>query len=177
MQKSNLLCDGFLDDRTVDKWFELPVFLPSSIKEKSKIHLAIGGCKVREKLAYELQGNDFFSVYHPASILSLSASVDLGTFLAAGAIVGPDALVGKHCIINHHAVVDHDCSVGDFSHIAPHVSLGGGVKIGRGVLIGAGAIVLPGLSVGDYAVVGAGAVVTKNVLSGITVAGNPAHVI
>jgi acetyltransferase-like isoleucine patch superfamily enzyme len=46
--------------------------------------------------------------------------------------------------------------------------------IGSNVMIGAGAIVMPGVTVGDFAVVGAGAVVTKDVPSHIVVVGNPA---
>lgn len=46
--------------------------------------------------------------------------------------------------------------------------------IKEGAWIGAGAIVLPGVTIGEYAVVGAGAVVTHDVLANTFVAGNPA---
>lgn len=45
------------------------------------------------------------------------------------------------------------------------------------VSIGANATILPGLTVGSYAIVGAGSVVTKNVLPHQIVVGNPAKVI
>ena len=47
----------------------------------------------------------------------------------------------------------------------------------QGVLIGAGAIVLPGLTINDYATVGAGSIVTNDIASGITVMGNPARAV
>lgn len=50
------------------------------------------------------------------------------------------------------------------------------VKISKNVWIGAGAIILPGVEVGDFSVVAAGAIVTKNVPSGVMVAGNPAQI-
>jgi maltose O-acetyltransferase len=49
------------------------------------------------------------------------------------------------------------------------------VRIGQNVWIGGGAIILPGVTVGDDAIVGAGSVVTRDVPTGATVAGNPAR--
>lgn len=48
------------------------------------------------------------------------------------------------------------------------------VIIGRDCWIGANATILPGVRVGDYSVVAAGSVVTKDIPSGVVVAGNPA---
>jgi acetyltransferase-like isoleucine patch superfamily enzyme len=44
----------------------------------------------------------------------------------------------------------------------------------RGASIGANATILPGLTIGAWALVGAGAVVTKNVADHVVVMGNPA---
>jgi maltose O-acetyltransferase len=54
---------------------------------------------------------------------------------------------------------------------------GSPVHIGSNVWLGGGAIVLPGISIGDDAIIGAGSVVTRDVPSGATVAGNPARAI
>ena len=177
MQKSTLKCEGFIDDQVLNQWMDLPVFASSFLNDLSNIelHIAIGNCKAREDVSKKFQNLKFISVYHPDAIISSRAKIEVGTFLAACSIIGPDAKVGKHSIVNHHAVIDHDCSVGDYCHIAPHASLGGGVKVGRCVLIGAGAIVLPGITIADYANVGAGSIVTKDIASGITVVGNPAR--
>ena len=181
LQCLNLVCNGFVDDKDIDSWTSLPVlkytdFNLINIKNPA-IHIAIGSCAAREKISMEIEHLDFFSVYHPCASVSSSAIIGIGSFLASGSIIGPDANVGKHCIINHHAVIDHDCKIGNFCHIAPQASIGGGVEVGHGVLIGAGAVVLPGISIQDYALVGAGAVVTKNVQSGVKVIGNPANII
>ncbi|HEY4261269.1 MAG TPA: DapH/DapD/GlmU-related protein, partial [Schlesneria sp.] len=49
--------------------------------------------------------------------------------------------------------------------------------IGNNCFIGAHALILPGVTVGDGSIVAAGAVVTRDVLSGSIVAGNPAKAI
>ena len=50
------------------------------------------------------------------------------------------------------------------------------VIIGDNVWVGANATILPGVTIGEMSVVAAGAVVTKDVPSGVLVAGNPAVV-
>ena len=179
LQKSNIKCEGFIDDQVLNQWMDLPVFASSFLNDIDDIelHIAIGNCKMREEVFKKFKNFKFMSISHPNAIISSSAKIEFGTFLAAGSIIGPDAKVGKHAIVNHHAVIDHDCSVGDFCHIAPHASLGGGVKVGQGVLIGAGAIVLPGIKIANYVTVGAGSVVTNDIASGITVVGNPARAV
>jgi len=51
------------------------------------------------------------------------------------------------------------------------------VIVKKGASIGSNATILGGITIGEHAMVGAGSVVTKNVLSYSTVAGNPARVI
>lgn len=47
----------------------------------------------------------------------------------------------------------------------------------KGASIGGGAVVLPGVTIGAYAMVGAGAVVTRNVPPTAIVVGNPANIV
>jgi maltose O-acetyltransferase len=55
------------------------------------------------------------------------------------------------------------------------VRFGKPVAIGANVWIGGGAIILPGVTIGDDAIVGAGSIVTRDVVAGGTVVGNPAR--
>ena len=48
------------------------------------------------------------------------------------------------------------------------------VIIGDDVWVGANATILPGIKIGNYSVIASGSVVTKDVPSGVLVAGNPA---
>ena len=49
------------------------------------------------------------------------------------------------------------------------------VLVKRGASIGTGAVILPGVTIGSWAMVGAGSVVTKDVPEYATVVGNPAY--
>lgn len=53
----------------------------------------------------------------------------------------------------------------------------GQVHIGNHVFIGANATILPGVTIGDYAVIGAGSVVTHDVPARVVAAGVPAKVL
>ncbi|AEV34261.1 acyltransferase family protein [Owenweeksia hongkongensis DSM 17368] len=59
----------------------------------------------------------------------------------------------------------------------PKLDTFGKIRVGNNVYIGNNAIILPGVSISDNVIVGAGAVVTKSILEGDIVAGNPAKVV
>lgn len=114
--------------------------------------------------------------------------------------IGRDCNVGEHCFIENgvrigdRVVVKNGISlwtgtvVEDDAFLGPHVVIANerfprsgyrkewqGVRIRRGASVGAGAVILPGVSVGEFAVVGAGAVVTRDVANHTLVFGNPAR--
>ncbi|WP_414709597.1 sugar O-acetyltransferase [Rhodopseudomonas sp.] len=108
---------------------------------------------------------------------------------------GYNIRLGEAVFLNFNCVILDvvRVSIGDRSQIGPAVQIytadhprdaetrrdglefGRQVRIGCDVWIGGGAILLPGVTVGDGAIIGAGAVVTRDVMPGQTVAGNPAR--
>lgn len=175
LQKSGLICSGFIDDNQIREWFGLPVIRSSSIPMNAKLHLSIGNSHTREKLATLLKNYHFQPIKHPLSSIADTALIsNEGSLITAHSVIGPDAKIGAHTIVNHGAIVDHDCTVGDYCHIAPNAVLGGNVSVGRHVLIGAGAVILPGLTIADNVTIGAGAVVTQDVNTASTLIGIPA---
>lgn len=124
------------------------------------------------------------SVHHPWGTLthrsakaSSRANIDAGSMLLHGCIVQASTTIGKHVILNTGSMVDHDCRVEDFAHIAPGAVLCGNVGIGQGTLVGTNATVLPGRTIGKWAVIGAGAVVNKDVPDYAVVVGSPARIV
>lgn len=83
--------------------------------------------------------------------------------------------IGDGCLIGHNVVlatINHDLQPENNrkNHYAP-------IHIGNHVWIGSNATVLPGVTIGDWAVIAAGAVVTKDVPERTVVGGIPAKMI
>ena len=86
-----------------------------------------------------------------------------------GISIGDGTLIGHNVVL---ATINHDLIPGNGrkNHYAP-------IKLGKNVWIGSNATVLPGVTVGDWAVIAAGAVVTKDVPPYTVVGGTPAKFI
>ncbi len=86
-----------------------------------------------------------------------------------GIEIGDGTLIGHNVVL---ATINHDLNPEENrkNHYAP-------IKIGAHVWIGSNATILPGVTLGDYAVVAAGAVVTRDVPAMTVVGGVPAKVL
>lgn len=129
----------------------------------------------RRELVARLGAVSFATLAHAAAIVSPTATLGEGAFIAAGAIINPGAKLGRHVIVNTGAVVEHDVELGDFAVVSPGAVLGGGVVVGASAFVGLGARVRDHVTVGEGATVGMGAVVVRDVAAGETVVGNPAR--
>ncbi|MEM9367695.1 MAG: acetyltransferase [Planctomycetota bacterium] len=95
------------------------------------------------------------SVVHPLAVVSPSAKLGKGSYVAAHAVVSARAAVGRHCILNFHALVGHDANVGAHVRLHPGAKLGGACQIGDRVLVGANSFVLQGRTIGSDSIVDA----------------------
>lgn len=143
------------------------------IPRRAPAIIAIGDNHVRQQLAQRLD-LEWITVVHPFSWLHPEIRLGSGTVVCAGALVQVGAQIGAHVILNNRAGVGHDARVGDYAHISV-AHLGGGASAGEGALLGMGSVVLPRVTVGDWATVGAGATVTSDVRPRATVVGSPAR--
>lgn len=118
-----------------------------------------------------------------------------------GAKIGKNVNICDHCFIENDVAIGNDVTIKcgvflwDGIEIQDKVFIGPAAvftndlnprsknkdykqkktKLKTGCSIGAGAIVLPGVTIGEYAMVGAGAVVTKDVEDFSLIYGNPAR--
>lgn len=128
-------------------------------------------------------------------------SVVIGCYCNIGSYVYVDfdIKIGDKVKIQNHVSLYHRAIIEDGVFIGPHVcfsndkfpraiTLSGDVKTGEdwesylvcireGASIGANSTILPGITVGLFAMVGAGSVVTKNVPDYGLVVGNPARLV
>lgn len=167
--------DGCIDDDPAAAAFAGQPVLRST-EGRSPLIVTIGDNAARRRVATRLCCA-FGRAFHPAAIISPTATIGEGTVVMAGVVINAEARVGRHCIVNTGATVDHECRLADFTHVSPHATLCGNVAVGEGAWIGAGAVVIQGVSVGSWSVVGAGAVVISDVPDHALVVGNPARVV
>lgn len=141
--------------------------------------VAVGGDRGRERIELQQYLESFgltaLRAIHPTAFVAGDAQAGPGSQILARAAVCVEVEMGRGCIVNTGATVDHECRLGDGVHIGPGANLAGCVRVEDYATVGAGAVILPRRTIGQGAVVGAGAVVTRDVLPGTIVVGNPAR--
>lgn len=137
-------------------------------------------------------------VWHQAQIRE-DAVVGARCILGKGVYIDQSVTVGDDVKVENGAQLFHGVTVENGAFIGPGVILtndryprsvtpsgvlkgdadwaSGRIVVKRGASVGAGAVVLPGVTIGSWALVGAGAVVTRDVPDHVLVVGNPARVV
>jgi len=118
-----------------------------------------------------------------------------------GASIGDNCNICSHCLIENDVKIGNNVTIKSGVQIWDGIEIEDEVMIGpnttftndlypksknrnwtllktkvcKGASIGAGSTILPGLTIGEYALIGAGSVVTKNVPAGEIWVGNPAR--
>ena len=116
-----------------------------------------------------------------------------GAFIESGAVLGNRVTVKNQVMVWDGVVIEDDVFIGPgviftndgqprsprMPEIAPRYSRAENWRlttvVQRGASLGAGAVLLPGITIGEYALVGAGSVVTRDVAPHQLVRGNPAR--
>lgn len=135
-------------------------------------------------------------IWHFAQVRE-GATIGANCILGSGAYVDTGVHIGNNVKIENNASIFRGTTLEDGVFIGPHACLtndrfprainpDGSLKaeadwelspitVRRGASIGAGAIILPGITIGSFALVGAGSVVTHDVGEHDLMVGNPAR--
>lgn len=154
-------------------------FLLAPVSER-RFNIAIGNASARERIASSIPPEVAtpFSITAPNHLALHGNAIGEGAIFCGFTQVTSNAKIGRFFHCNIYSYVAHDCVIGDFVTFAPGVMCNGHVVIEDHAYIGTGAVIKDGtdkpIVIGRGAVVGMGAVVTKSVLPGTTVVGNPA---
>ena len=157
-------------DESQEKWGDnllgVPIISPESdiaTTPGQEAIIAIGDNTNREKTSRKFAHLKWVTVISPFATVYPHANLGVGCVVLPGAIIGSDVIVGDHVIISSQAILAHDCKIADFVHLAPGVTLTGNVTVGKGSFLATRCNVIPGVTVGKWAMVGAGATVMRNV--------------
>lgn len=137
-------------------------------------------------------------IWHQAQVRE-RARIGALCIIGKGVYIDFDVVIGNQVKIQNGACIYHGATIEDGVFIGPHACLtndrlpraitpdgqlkretdwqAGKTLVQYGASIGAGAILLPGITVGRFALIGAGAVVTHDVPNHGLVIGNPARLI
>ncbi len=139
---------------------------------------------------------DGAQIWHQAQVRE-GASIGRNCIIGKGVYIDFDVPVGDNCKLQNGALIYHGATLEDGVFVGPGVILTndrlprainpdgslkgaddwqvGPIHVGYGAAIGAGCIVLPGVSIGRFAMIGAGAIVTRDVPDHGLAVGAPAR--
>lgn len=143
----------------------------------SRLVLGVGLPHLKARLTSRLaeSGLAWATVVHPRATIGPNVEIGAGSYVAAGAIVTLNVRIGAFATINMQAQVAHDSVLGPLATLHPDAHVAGRVLIEEGVELGTGSAVIPGLTIGAWAVLGAGAVAVASLAGGQTYVGVPAR--
>lgn len=126
-----------------------------------------------------------------------NASIGENCILSKGVYIDFGVKIGNNVKIQNNVSVYHGCTIEDGVFIGPHVCFTNDklprainpdlslksaddwqispITVKKGASLGANSTILPGVTIGEWALVGSGSVVTKNVPNHGLVLGNPAR--
>jgi len=119
--------------------------------------------RVNIERACRTAGWEPVSIVHPSAMISKSAKIGPGCFVASGCAVSVNAELGSHCLVHFNSTIGHDAVLGAHCTVLPGARISGQVRLGAGVMVGSNAVVFQHLQVGELSQIDALTYVRENV--------------
>jgi UDP-3-O-[3-hydroxymyristoyl] glucosamine N-acyltransferase LpxD len=110
---------------------------------------------------------------HLGTVL-IGNGVEIGSLTTVCRGTLANTVIDDFAKIDDHVHIAHNCKIGTGAMVVACAEVSGGVVLGSRTWVGPNASIIQQLTVGDDALIGIGANVLRDVLPGVTVAGNPA---
>ena len=146
----------------------------------------------------DAQVGDGTRIWHEAQVRE-GARIGAECVVGKGVYIDAGVVVGDRCKIENRASLFHGLTLEDGVFVGPHAIFANDrfpravnpdltlksdtdwivepSLVRHGASVGAGAVVLPGVTIGPWAMIGAGSVVTASVPAHAIVRGNPARIV
>ena len=149
----------------------------TSLPADAAVIVAVGDNDVRAQMHERLKaaGRNFATVIHPQAVISPSATIGSGVFVAELCAVRTNSSLGDGVVLQAGSVASHDCRLHDFTSLGPNAACASKTVIGRGTALGVGAVIAPGVDIGAHCTIGAGAAVFRDTQPRHSLVGNPAR--
>ena len=121
------------------------------LKESKKKSYIIGFADQKLRAKYralmEDNGASPVNVIHPTALISKSAVIGTGNYIAAYAVISSEAEIGNHNIVNLSVTLGHNTKIGDNNIFNPGAKISGCVMIENRCLFGANSFVYQGKNI------------------------------
>ena len=166
----------FVDDDQ-QKWgkdfYEYPVISPNEFFSQaiSNDHMILAFFKPddiftrasrAEQIKAQVQAK-FVSIIDHSAVVSPSAKVGEGVFVAPNVILDSDSIVGDHSILLFNSVVSREVHLADASFLSAGVVVKGSVRISQSVFLSANSVITKNINANAF--VNAGVRVTEEIVS------------
>jgi len=121
--------------------------LKNTIKKSYIIGFTDQKLRTKYKDLMEQNGALPVNVIHPTAVLSKSAMLGVGNYVAAYAVISSEARVGNHNIVNIATTLGHNAIIGNDNIFNPGTRISGCAEIGDCCLFGANSFVYQGVHV------------------------------